>query len=162
MTTIALLALNAADPEFRVGVLALVFLAAVGVYALVRWFVSGPYSADPWGEEVEKGLESDEALPICHRCLRPHSPVVDFCPNCGATVGQYTNWLPYPYIFSLGDTLRLGTSGAFHRTFLTDFGFMLLALAEYTVFAPLYWIFLFLPRSSQAPPLKPPPLPAQG
>ncbi len=157
MTILALLALNAADPAWRIGVAALVLLAAAMVYLVIRWFFSGPRSAEPWGEEVDKELDSDEAVPLCHRCLVPHSPAADFCPNCGATVGQYTNWLPYPYIFSLGDTLRLGTAGQFHRTFVTEFGFLLLALAEYSVFAPLYWIRFFLPRSSRPPPSLPAP-----
>jgi hypothetical protein len=158
MTIIAALTLMPGSPEWEIGILALMFLGGAGIYGLLHWLFSGPRSADPWGDEVEKGLESDEALPLCHRCLHEHSPAVDFCPHCGATVGQYTNWLPYPYIFSLGDTLRLGTAGAFHRTVLTELGFILLAVAEYAVFAPFYWIFLFQPRSPRPSPLEPPPV----
>ncbi|HWW00167.1 MAG TPA: hypothetical protein VNZ64_10770 [Candidatus Acidoferrum sp.] len=146
------------NPEWKGSILAVVFLSGPGIYAFVRWLLDGPRSADPWDKEVERGLESDEAVPLCHRCLTPHSPTADFCPQCGATVGQYTNWLPYSYIFSVGDTLRLGTAGQFHRTTLTVLGFILFALAKYAVFAPLYWILLFQRRSSRPPP----PLPAQS
>lgn len=161
MAIIAELTLVTGSPEWKIAIFGLLFLGGAGIYGFVHWLFSGPRSADPWSEEVEKGLESDEAQPLCHRCLHPHSPEADFCPNCDATVGQYTNWLPYPYIFSLGDTLRLGTAGAFHRTFITELGLVILSLAEYTIFAPLYWIFLFQRHPPQPPaPLEPPPITA--
>ena len=158
MVNFALLDQGADSPEWKIGVLALFALGGVAVFALVRWFLNGPRSADPWDEEVNRELASDEAVPVCHRCLTPHSNLADFCPQCGATVGQYTNWMPYPYIFSVGDTLRLGTAGQFHRTVLTVLGFFLFALAEYALFAPIYWI-LFLYRNSSPPP---PPIPCQS
>jgi hypothetical protein len=55
-------------------------------------------------------------------------------------VGQYTNWLPFPYLFSVGHALRIGTSGEFRRSPLTVIGFMLFGLAEYALFVPIYWI----------------------
>jgi hypothetical protein len=69
----------------------------------------------------------------------PREAAVDFCPECGAPVGTYTNWLPFPYLFSLGHTVRLGASGDFERTPVTLAGFWLLGLIEYTALAPLYW-----------------------
>jgi hypothetical protein len=67
---------------------------------------------------------------------------VDFCSACGAAVGRYTNWLPYPYLFSVGHVLRIGTSGDFKQSALTITGFLFLGLVEYTVFAPIYWFML--------------------
>ena len=157
MNILALLNQGADSPEWKIGVPAIMLLGGIGVYALVRWIFNGPPATEPWDEEVNRELANDEAVPLCHRCLTPHPPAADFCPQCGATVGQYTNWLPYPYIFSVGDTLRLGTAGQFHRTRLTVLGFVFLALAEYTVFAPFYLALFFLylvPRRS--PPLPPP------
>ena len=149
------------DPATRVGVLAVVAGLGLGLWALIRWLVSGPLRPDPWGDEVTAELAKDEATPLCHRCLTPHDPRVDFCPDCGAPVGLYTNWLPYPYLFSIGHTLRIGTSGDFRHSPLTIAGFFLLGIAEYALFAPIYWFMLFRslfhdhasdPRSEQNPP----------
>ena len=161
MNMIAQLNMGGDGPGWKIGVLAVVFLGATGVYAFIRWLLTGPRPADPWDEEVAAALESDEAVPLCHRCLTPQSPAADFCPHCGATVGQYTNWLPYPYIFSVGDMLRLGVAGQFHRTVLTVGGFILFSLAEYLVFAPLYWVLLIRHRSERPPPLPGRPVGAQ-
>jgi hypothetical protein len=61
----------------------------------------------------------------------------------------------------MGHTLRLGTSGEFKRTPLTVVGFFLFSLAEYGIFAPVYWI-AFMSRSSGQPPAEPAePLPDQ-
>lgn len=65
------------------------------------------------------------------------------CPRCGAAIGIYTDWLPFPYLFSLGHMLRLGASGDFKRTPVTLADFWLLGFAEYTVFAPIYWYRLY-------------------
>ena len=65
-------------------------------------------------------------------------------------MGTYTNWLPFPYLFSVGDLLRLGTAGEFKRSRVNAAGFLLLSVAEYSIFAPIYW-FLFLRRWRHAP-----------
>lgn len=153
MNMIAQLNLGGYGPGWKIGVVAVALLAAAGIYAFVRWLLNGPRPADPWDEEVARAVESDEAMPLCHRCLTPQSPAGDFCPHCGATVGKYTNWLPYPYIFSLGDMLRLGVAGQFRRTWFTLTGFILLSLAVYQFFAPLYWGLLIHHRSERPPPL---------
>jgi hypothetical protein len=146
------------SPEWSVGVPVLLFLLCIGGYVFVRWLLLGPVSPDPWDKAVAADLADDRAVPLCHRCLAPHDPQADFCPECGATVGQYTNLLPYPYIFSVGDTLRLGTSGEFRRTPFTILGFLVFACVEYTVFAPWYWIRFFQGK----PPHRPPALPAES
>jgi hypothetical protein len=140
MTSFAVLTLQHSD----VAILSLV-LAVVGCFAcwrFVHWLLDGPISAEPWDQEVSTALDQDEATPVCCRCLQPHDPSADFCPECGAPVGTYTNLLPFPYLFSLGDLVRVGTTGAFHRTPVTIAGFVLLGLAEYTILAPFYWFML--------------------
>jgi hypothetical protein len=125
------------------------FLAVLGIvcYCFVRYLkaVSNrPLPPDPWNEQVSADLAEDNGSPICHRCLAPHDPLANFCADCGAPVGEYTNWLPYPYLFAVGHTLRIGTSGTFRRSPLTVGGFFLLSIAEYAVFAPVYWLRFLL------------------
>ena len=118
---------------------------------LRRWFQTPP-PPDPWDEQINAELAKDEAVPLCHHCLTPHSEAEDFCPACGAAVGQYTNWLPFPQLFSIGHALRIGTFGTFKRSPLTVLGFWLLGLAEYMFFAPLYWFMLVKNRLHKSPP----------
>ena len=40
----------------------------------------------------------DEAVPICAKCCTPYSRGTDYCKNCGATVGQYTAYIPFTNI----------------------------------------------------------------
>ncbi len=122
-----------------------ILLVFVFVWMLIRWIQTAPKSPDPWDAAVEDSVESGDAVPICHRCLSPHNPQADFCPECGAPVGTYTNYLPFPYLFSIGHTLRIGTEGNYKHSFLTIFGFMFFAIVEYGLFAPVYW-FMFLRR----------------
>jgi hypothetical protein len=127
-------------PELIVGSLGVLVLSCYGIWALIRWVTTGPSTPDPWDSQVEADLTKDDATPLCHRCITPHDSLVHFCSNCGAAVGDYTNLLPYPYLFSIGDALRIGTSGNFKRSPLTIAGFILLSFAEYSIFAPFYWL----------------------
>jgi hypothetical protein len=43
----------------------------------------------------------------------------------------------------LGEVLREGTSGQIRKSWLTTTGLVLLAFAQYTVLAPIYWVQLF-------------------
>jgi len=129
--------------ELTVGLIGLVAVAACGIWGLARWLVSGPASPEPWDDQIAAAVEGENALPLCHLCLTQQNGSADFCSECGAPVGQYTNWLPYPYLFSIGHTLRIGTTENFKRSPLIILGFILFALAEYMLFAPVYW-FLFL------------------
>jgi hypothetical protein len=131
------------SPESAAGLLGLLALVACGIWLFVRWLKDGPATPDPWDQDVAEALEKEQAGPLCHRCLSPHDDRANFCATCGAPVGIYTNWLPYPYLFSIGHTMRIGTSGEFRRSPLTIAGFFLLGLAEYTIFAPVYW-FVFI------------------
>ncbi|HKI68058.1 MAG TPA: zinc ribbon domain-containing protein [Verrucomicrobiae bacterium] len=131
------------DPNMAVGFIGLIVLMIAGVWAFMRWVLSGPERPDPWGEEVSAEISGGDATPICHRCFTPHKPFAHFCPNCGTPVGPYTNLMPFPYVFSVGHVLRLGTDGAFRRSLLTVAGFILIAIAEYALFAPVYWFMFF-------------------
>jgi|SRR5436189_3646285 len=130
------------DPALRVGILAIAALACFGLWVFIRWLSTGPTTPDPWDDEIAAAIGGEDATPLCHHCLAPHDPSLNFCPDCGAAVGMYTNWMPYPYVFSLGHVLRIGTSGDFKRSPLNIVGFVLLSSAEYTFFAPIYWIML--------------------
>lgn len=132
------------SPETTIGFVGALALAVAAIYGFMRWFLSGPAQPDPWDAQIADAISEPGVQPLCHRCLTPNDPEADFCSECGATIGQYTNWLPYPYIFSLGHTLRIGTAGEFRRSPLTVFGFLLLPLAEYAIFAPIYWIIFLL------------------
>jgi hypothetical protein len=148
--------------ERTVALLATAFVCGVGLWRLfVRWF-SGPPAADPWGPELTAAVNSDEAIPLCPRCQSPHADWAWFCPECGAAVGLCNNVNPYLYVFSLGEVLRTGTQERFRANWLTLSGYVLLALCEYNIFAPVYWFLLFrnfrdhrqgaLPEDSQPQP----------
>lgn len=122
--------------------LALIVFGGCGIWLFVRWVKASPANPDPWDKQVTVDLDEEAATPLCHRCLSPHDNLTNFCRECGAPVGTYTNWLPFPYLFSIGHTMRIGTSGEYRRTALTVFGFLLLSVAEYAFFAPIYW-FMF-------------------
>jgi hypothetical protein len=148
------------DPATRAGILAIAILLCLGLWRLIRWLFSGTPPPDPWSDEVAAEIAKDDAVPLCHRCLAPHDSRVDFCPECGAPVGAYTNWLPYPYLFSIGHTLRIGASGDFRRSPLTIAGFLCLGIVEYALFAPVYWFMLLKVLSVRGPsnaPSDPPP-----
>lgn len=123
----------------KVGTFGLIVIGLLVAYRLGRWFRSGPISPDPWDSEVSTALGREDCVPLCHHCLTPHDVQRNFCPNCGAPVGTYTNLLPFVYLFSIGHTLRVGTGETFKRSPVTVIGFFLLGLIQYSVFAPFYW-----------------------
>src|SRR5436190_1733738 len=118
------------DPNHRVGLVAILALAVVAGVRLLKQLQRPPARPDPWSDEIAAAVATEDCPPICHRCLTPHNLEVYFCPECGAPVGTYTNWLPFPYLFSLGHTLRIGTSDTFKRSPLVIGGFFILSLAE--------------------------------
>ena len=67
-----------------------------------------------------------------------------FCPVCGAAVGPYNNILPFIRIFSIGEALRSGVGPEAHFTPFRTVAYVAIGLTQYGVFAPLYYIRLFL------------------
>ena len=131
---------------------AVVFFLVCGVviYRAIVWIMDAKPSADPWDAETEEALKSDEVTPLCHHCLTPQRHNGWFCPNCGATVGQYVNYLPYVVLFSQGEVLRAGVLEHLRRSPLIVIGYILLSLAFlpvlavlFFIWAPVYWFFCF-------------------
>jgi hypothetical protein len=159
MTIFGQIGSGTSDSERLVGVLAIAGLLGLALWKGVKWALQTKATPDPWDETVAAELAKDETAPLCHHCLCPHADSTDFCPQCGTPVGQYTNWLPFPQLFSIGHVLRAGTSGEFKRTPLTILGFMLFSLAEYMLFVPIYWIVFLRKIMSPQPPENPTPNP---
>ena len=128
--------------ELLVGVLLLSALPAYVVWRLVRWVRTSPVRSDPWGEDVERIIQQPETMPVCVRCSAPYSPEQWFCTHCGKSVGKYNNWMPYVYLFSLGEVFRAGSSDRIRVSALTVNGYLLLSY-NYLVLSPVYWILLF-------------------
>jgi hypothetical protein len=74
--------------------------------------------------------------------LTPQSHNGWFCPECGATVGPYCNYMPYVYVFAQGEVLRAGVADRVRHSVVVIAGFVLLSLGMYSVVAPVYWYFL--------------------
>ena len=129
-------------PDRRIGMLAIAGLAAYGIWVFVRWMLQGPKTPDPWDDGVAAEIENENATPLCPHCLARHGELDHFCPDCGGPVGAYTNLMPFPYLFSVGHLLRIGTDGTFKRSRFLIVGFFLFAIAEYAVLAPVYWFML--------------------
>ena len=131
------------EAEERLLPLILIIVAGVVVRVSTRWIQDAAPAPDPWGPEMDQALRNHELPPTCPHCSAPHSETDYICPGCGDTVGDYTNYSPYLYIFSLGDVLRLGTMGRFRVSWLTITGYLLLS-TKYACFAPVYWVLLFM------------------
>jgi len=122
-------------------IVALVGMAAIA-FVVFRWIREAPDRPDPWDEEMDQEIASDQAQPLCCRCLTPHGPSEHFCPKCGAPVGDLVNFLPFEYIFSVGYLFRIGTSGDYRASPLTVMGFIIFSLTKYSIFAPFYLALL--------------------
>jgi hypothetical protein len=78
-----------------------------------------------------------------HRCLIPQEDNAWFCPECGSAVGPYNNYMPFVVVFSKGEVLRAGVNDKFRPSFFIVCGFVVYALTQYAVFAPIYWYFMY-------------------
>jgi len=136
-----------ATPEETVGALAILGLIGLAICAFCRWLLACPRTPDPWGADVEQAVEGEGAVPVCPHCLTPQEHNGWFCPECGCTTGQYSNYLPYVYIFSIGDAVRAGVQQRGRWTPLLVVGYVLIAITYFYVLAPLYCLFLFLNRA---------------
>ena len=130
--------------ETLVGVVGIAFVLVATIWSGIRWLKKIPLSPDPWDAEIAAEIDSPNCTPLCNHCLEPHEPSRNFCPNCGAAVGQYINVMPYLYVFSIGHVLRIGTTERFKRSPVVVLGFLLMSLGYYSLFAPIYWIKFFL------------------
>ena len=124
-------------------VLVLLGFVATAIYLFVVWVMEAPRTADPWDKETELQLQDEHALPVCHHCFTPQQHSGWFCPECGATVGPYANYMPYIYVFSQGEVLRAGVTEPLRPTFLIVAGYVLLSLGTFAIAAPFYWFVLF-------------------
>jgi hypothetical protein len=136
-----------ASPEETIGALAILGLVVAAIYAFFHWLMACPRTPDPWGAEVEEAVEGEDAVPVCPHCLTPQEHNGWFCPECGSTSGQYGNYLPNVYIFSIGDAVRAGVQQRSRWTPLLVTGYVLIAFAFFSILAPVYCMFLFLHRS---------------
>lgn len=109
---------------------------------------------DPWPVDLDRAVRSSDAVAVCPRCFTPVTPFHWFCPECACAVGGHNNWMSYLHIFSIGEVLRSGVGPHARFTVLTVPGYLVVGLAEYSLFAPLYYIRLALNwrRVSQQPP----------
>lgn len=163
MTSFGQIGSGTSEPDRLVVILAIAALLGLAVWRGVKWILAIKPTPDPWDETTAAQLQQDEAAPLCHHCLAPQDASTDFCRECGTPVGPYTNWLPFPQLFSIGHVLRTGTSGDFKRTPLTILGFLIFSFEQYLLFAPIYWIVFLrriLGQRPQAPSTQPPAAPA--
>jgi hypothetical protein len=133
--------------EYTIAVLVIFGISAVAVYRMILWVAEAPLTIDPWDKEIDAAANREDAIPLCHHCLTGQEHNGWFCPECGSTVGQYSNYMPYIYVFSQGELLRAGVTEKFRRSTLIRVGFMLFSLTMYMslFFFPviLYWVNLF-------------------
>ena len=111
-------------------------------YRLVAWVSAAPRTPDPWSHEVEQGIRDCEATVVCHRCLTPQPPHAWFCTHCGTAVGDFNNYMPFVRVFSEGEVFRAGVADRLRPSPLVILGFLLCSLVSYSIFAPVYWVFL--------------------
>ena len=127
----------------NIEVLVILGIGAAALYRLWIWLREAPCTPDPWGPEVGGALEDPESLPLCPHCLTPQEHIGWFCPECGSTVGQYSNCLPAVYIFSIGEAFRRGITERIRCNLLLITGYVLVTLSYFSLLAPIAWIFLF-------------------
>lgn len=105
---------------------------------------SRPCDMNPWPEEIEQSIRDLEALPVCHRCFLPLEEPVWFCPDCGASVGPYNNWIPNLAMYTVGEVLRTGVGPNARFTKLTVPGYVATACSANFLIAPFYFLRFFI------------------
>jgi hypothetical protein len=134
-------------PEQTLGMLAILGLIAATIYGFCQWLLACPRAPEPWGPEVEQAVAGEDAVPLCPHCLAPQEHNGWFCPECGSTTGRYSNYLPFVYVFSLGDAVRAGVYQREPWTPLLVAGYVLIAFAWLSILAPIYCLLLFMNRA---------------
>ena len=127
----------------KIETFAIAVIVGLALYRILLWLMEAARTADPWGPEVKEALDKPDALPLCPHCLAPQDHNGWFCPECGSTVGRYSNYLPNVYIFSIGEAFRRGISERVRPRSLIVIGYALVSLCFLSVLAPIAWIFLF-------------------
>ena len=131
------------DPNLTVATLGVAGLLLAAVWRLILWVRAATPKPEPWGAEIEASVQAEDATPVCHRCLTPHSDVAWFCEYCGSAVGTYNNLMPFVCVFSQGEVFRNGGTDKFRAGPFLITGYLLCSLVNYLVFAPLFWFFFF-------------------
>src|SRR6267378_937502 len=130
--------------EMIVGVLGIFGLGCAAFYAFCKWLSAGPRTPDPWGPAVEEAIQKEEAVAVCPHCLAVQTHNGWFCPGCGSVSGQYGNYLPGVYLFSIGEAVRAGVAHPNRWRVLVIGGYVLIALGFFNLLAPVYCFFLFI------------------
>ncbi len=137
------------SPETTIGALGILGLFSAAVYTFCRWLFTAPLTPDPWGAEVEQAVEGEGAVPLCPHCLAPQEHNGWFCPECGSTVGPYSNYLPAVYIFSIGEAVRAGVTRRLRHPLLLGIGYVLIALGFLPFLVALIYLVLVLRKLNQ-------------
>jgi len=128
----------------KIETLVTVAVTLAAAYAFLRWFLTGPRTPDPWGPEIDKDVGDEASVPLCPHCLSPQEHNGWFCPHCASTFGPYVNYLPFTWIFTLGEALRAEIRpGTWPKALLLT-GHVLVALSLLSALAPIYFILLIL------------------
>jgi len=126
----------------KIETLATLIFAAVVLCRVLLWLMQAERTPDPWGPEVEAALESRDAVPLCPHCLAPQEHLGWFWPECGSTIGQYCNYLPAVWIFSVGEAFRRGVTERFRWSPLIVIGYILVLFSYFSLLALVLLIFL--------------------
>ena len=110
---------------------------------MAKWFRRVPIAPDPWDAKIAAGPEDDLSVPVCHHCFTPLEPRGWYCPQCNSSVGPYNNCLPFPRAFALGEVFRNGVHEHIGGGAIVVLGYLLSSAVQYSIFAPVYWYFLF-------------------
>jgi hypothetical protein len=97
---------------------------------------------DPWSLDVDRAMRGADAVPLCTNCLYPQDDGKWFCPHCDFPGGEYVATMPYLLIFPMGELLRRGVIGPPEKGFGLKLFFVLYSLAQYSLFAPIYWYWM--------------------
>ena len=133
----------ASDPDLFVAQIAIGGLVLGGFWRVIVWVRNAPVRPDPWDAGFEQKMQDPATPQTCHHCSAPQPPGAWFCEHCGSAVGDYNNLMPYVCNFSQGEVFRNGVTDKFRLNALTIVGYLFYSLANYFIFAPIYWFYFF-------------------
>jgi len=144
------------EQEHTLLMLVIFTIGGLAIYRTILWLAAAARTPDPWGPEIEEAVERDDAVPLCDHCLAPQGHNGWFCPQCGATVGRYSNYLPFVYPFTIGESLRAGGEGRLRPWWVPILGFLMVPFCLLPIIlAPIYLLFFFArslrPETEQTP-----------